>query len=921
MGRLSKELAAINDTEMTGVFLILRELINRSKLKSYELGFCSSIGASLVAWCCGIISVDPMNTLLPFYPELPFGFNFNKLLDPEIIVPCCKVQQMYDLLNQIEGVGAAVKPVQQDGRETDSFRLIIPEGESDGGDLSIESGRYYCVRILGSSNMQLQNRIAEMTGIAPDGISLTDPEVLEIFRNADKAEIIDLSGLWKTATGLPGISEDWSILYNDVNQQINSFTDLVRIDCLSYNVGAWNGIQEKLFNEEVLAFSDLITCREDVFEYAVQKCKLSERDAYSLAEHVRKGAGIPEGNYGGKKTPYWERLSYNHIPKWFADFCDEVRYLCSRVYRYQEMILSWRLAWYRLHYPLHFYLAYFECVAARDLSKAVFGERQADDRLLNTHRNQSCEDDCINQSFRQDCAVEDKVCDWGINSSCPKMDTEYNINAIQLIHGMENAMQQGKICDFRKIWATSNHEIYHCDTFAEAPLLQEQLLMLIKEAQMNGHRCTLHFDNPENGDFDRLFSGLESRIRPGDVSIWRKKRRMKTFTFDETRNAMDMLTKQLLEKESFRGIQTGFTELDHMTKGFRDGDLVLLGGRPGMGKTALALNLAENASIRDRNTVLYFSLAEPSEQLLKRMLFGRAEKDFDPERKVTEDEYYSLLAPYAEEICNAPLLIDDTPCMSADGIRKRCLEIAEKTPIKLIVIDYLQSMTTEPNEVYDERCFCKIPEQLKALAKEFGCPVLALTQLSRKVDRRQDHRPRLSDIHMVDRAEELADQVIFLYRDNYYIFEGVTGNERDAELIIAKNRSGRTGTVCMDWNPEYCRFMTRYEHGRTVFCEEEEITDLSVFLEKFRKKVFAYGFSEEQLQKVKDFYGDVADVTDITTQYQDILALPVDVVIINTDAASTEVVQSVQKYQREAEEADVEYQYLSEAQFSVKFEK
>lgn len=104
----------------------------------------------------------------------------------------------------------------------------------------------------------------------------------------------------------------------------------------------------------------------------------------------------------------------------------------------------------------------------------------------------------------------------------------------------------------------------------------------------------------------------------------------------------------------------------------------------------------------------------------------------------------------AEEICDALLLIDDTPCMSADRIRKRCLEIAEKRPIKLVVINYLQLMTMESNEVYGERCFHKMPEHLKALEKEFGCPVLAFTQLGRKLDRRQDHRPRLSDIQIAE---------------------------------------------------------------------------------------------------------------------------------------------------------------------------
>jgi len=254
------------------------------------------------------------------------------------------------------------------------------------------------------------------------------------------------------------------------------------------------------------------------------------------------------------------------------------------------------------------------------------------------------------------------------------------------------------------------------------------------------------------------------------------------------------------------GIPTGFADLDFKTAGLHNSDLILIAARPAMGKTAFALNLAQNAAVHSQVPVAVFSLEMSKEQLVNRMLSSEAM--VDASRMKTgklEDNDWQKVAKALGPLSEAPIFIDDTPGVSITEIRAKCRRLKLEHNLGLVIIDYLQLMSGSRSKSENrQQEISEISRSLKVLAKEINVPVITLSQLSRASETRTDHRPILSDLRESGAIEQDADIVMFLYRDDYYNPE--TDKKNIAEVIIAKHRNGSTGTVELVWLGQYTKF-------------------------------------------------------------------------------------------------------------------
>lgn len=260
-------------------------------------------------------------------------------------------------------------------------------------------------------------------------------------------------------------------------------------------------------------------------------------------------------------------------------------------------------------------------------------------------------------------------------------------------------------------------------------------------------------------------------------------------------------------KGEITGVPSGFPDLDGKTSGFQRGDMVLIAARPSMGKTTFALNLAQHAALRAGKSIAVFSLEMSKEQLAYKLLCAEANVDMLKLRTGNlDDRDWENIAKASGPLAAAKIYIDDTAGVSVMEMRSKCRRLKIEHGIDMILIDYLQLMSGSSGSESRQQEVSEISRSIKALAKEMGCPVIALSQLSRAPEQRADHRPMLSDLRESGSIEQDADVVMFLYRDEYYNKE--TDEKNVAECIIAKQRNGPTGTVKLAWLGQYSKFGT-----------------------------------------------------------------------------------------------------------------
>ena len=271
-------------------------------------------------------------------------------------------------------------------------------------------------------------------------------------------------------------------------------------------------------------------------------------------------------------------------------------------------------------------------------------------------------------------------------------------------------------------------------------------------------------------------------------------------------NAMDTIDQASRIKGNVTGLSTGFTDLDSRTAGLQPADFILIAARPSMGKTALVLNIAEYLTLREDRCVAVFSLEMSREQLVNRMFAMQSHVEAQKIRTgdLTESEWAEVIES-AQKIGESRLIIDDTPAITVAEMRSKCRKYKIEFGLDIVIIDYLQLMSgsggrndSRQQEISD------ISRSLKALARELNVPVVALSQLSRAVESRPNHRPMLSDLRESGAIEQDADLVMFIYRDDYYNED--SEKKGIAEIIIAKQRNGPIGTVELSWQPQLTKF-------------------------------------------------------------------------------------------------------------------
>jgi replicative DNA helicase len=283
---------------------------------------------------------------------------------------------------------------------------------------------------------------------------------------------------------------------------------------------------------------------------------------------------------------------------------------------------------------------------------------------------------------------------------------------------------------------------------------------------------------------------------------------------EAVQNELQEITRKFKNKENITGLATGFPSLDALTNGFQKGDFIIVAARPSMGKTAFVLNMAKNMSISSAHkSVAFFSLEMSREQLVQRLLCSTALVDSSKIRtgRISTQKEWDRLANAASVLMDAPLWIDDTPGISVGDIRSKCRRLKAEHGLDVVMIDYLQLMQSKNasrNGDNRQQEISDISRSLKSLARELNVPVIALSQLSRSVEARQDHRPFLSDLRESGSLEQDADMVSFLYREAYYNREIEDDDPRknETEVILAKNRNGPVDTVKLHFAGQFTLF-------------------------------------------------------------------------------------------------------------------
>lgn len=254
------------------------------------------------------------------------------------------------------------------------------------------------------------------------------------------------------------------------------------------------------------------------------------------------------------------------------------------------------------------------------------------------------------------------------------------------------------------------------------------------------------------------------------------------------------------------GIPSGYTDLDRMTSGFQRSDLIILAARPSVGKTAFALNVAQNVAIRAKETVAIFSLEMSAAQLVQRMVCAEANIDAHKLRTgMLEESDWEKLTMGISALSQAPIYIDDTPGITVTDIRSKCRRLQAEKGLGMILIDYMQLIQGRGRGDNRQQEISEISRTLKMIARELNVPVIALSQLSRAVEQRQDKRPMMSDLRESGSIEQDADIVAFLYRDDYYNPE--TEKKNIIEILIAKQRNGPTGKVELVFLKNFNKFV------------------------------------------------------------------------------------------------------------------
>lgn len=325
------------------------------------------------------------------------------------------------------------------------------------------------------------------------------------------------------------------------------------------------------------------------------------------------------------------------------------------------------------------------------------------------------------------------------------------------------------------------------------------LRRLIEKANLIVQRCFEDRGNvDEIIDFAEgaVFEISENKIKPSFYPLSK--------IIDKT---IDAIEDRQGKKSLITGVKTGFNKLDQLTSGFQKSDLIILAARPSMGKTALALNLARNAAIDANVPTAVFSLEMSKEQLAMRMLCAEARVDSSRLRSgFFTDEDWNHLTDAATLLSGAPIFIDDSADISALEIRAKTRRLKMDNDIGLVIIDYIQLMKTRQSSERRDLEISEMSRSLKNLAKELEVPILALSQLNRKLEERSDKRPQLADLRESGALEQDADVVAFIYRDEVYNKEETNPNKGTAELILAKQRNGPTGKVFLSFLNQYTRF-------------------------------------------------------------------------------------------------------------------
>ncbi len=341
---------------------------------------------------------------------------------------------------------------------------------------------------------------------------------------------------------------------------------------------------------------------------------------------------------------------------------------------------------------------------------------------------------------------------------------------------------------------TSANVKYYADIVYEKAVLRK----LIKTTETVANDCYVGADKLENilEDTEKKIFDIVQRRNAGDYDPINK----------IVQNSIMRISAASKLKGNVTGIPTGFIDLDYRTSGMQKSDLVLVAARPSMGKTAFVLNMAQYMAFECNKTVAIFSLEMSSEQLVNRLLAMEARIDAQKLRNGSlEDNDWESLLESAGTVAKSHLIIDDRASSLAE-IRSKCRKFKLEHNLDIVIIDYLQLMSSGGSRASDSRQqeISEISRGLKRMARELDVPVVALSQLSRAVEQRPDHRPMLSDLRESGAIEQDADVVMFLYRDEYYNKESEL--KGTAEVIIAKQRNGPIGTVTLAWLPQYTKF-------------------------------------------------------------------------------------------------------------------